>query len=106
MLLGPSLPLAETFALFFRHLFFVSFLPFLFPFVASLYHPVFDPLSFFSFSVDLQSPWDFFSFFGLLDLERLLLFLFSLCFFFLAFSSCSLSLISSFLSAVRRVWKQ
>ena len=77
MLLGLSLPLVEIFALFVLHFFSVSFLPFLFPFVASLYHSVFDPLSFCSFSVDLQSPWNSFSFLGLLDLERFLLF--SLC---------------------------
>ena len=69
VLLELSLPLAEIFAFFVLHLFSVSFLPFL----ASLYHSVFDPLSFFSFSVDLQSPWDSFSFFGLLDLEWFLL---------------------------------
>ena len=63
MLLGLSLPVVEIFALFVLHFFSVSFLPFLFPFVASLYHSVFDPLSFCSFSVDLQSPWDSFSFF-------------------------------------------
>ena len=56
MLLGLSLPLVEIFALFVPHLFSVSFLPFLFPFVASLYHSVFELLSFSSFSVDLQSP--------------------------------------------------
>ena len=56
LLLEPSLPLVEIFALFVPHLFSVSFLAFLFPFVASLYHSVFDPLSFSSFSVDLQSP--------------------------------------------------
>ena len=78
MLLEPSLPLVEIFALFVPHLFSVSFLAFLFPFVASLCHSVFDPLSFSSFSVDLQSPKDSFSFFGLLGLE-----------WFLSFSLCS-----------------
>lgn len=74
---GLSLPLVKIFAFFVLHLFSVSFLPFLFPFVAFLYPSVFDPLSFCFFSVDLQSPWDSFSFFGLLDLEWFLLF--SLC---------------------------
>ena len=77
MLLGLSLPLVEIFALFVPRLFSVSFLPFLFPFVASLYHSVIELLSFSSFSVDLQSPYDSFSFVGLLDLEWFLLF--SLC---------------------------
>ena len=49
MLLKLSLPLVEIFALFVPHLFSVSFLPFLFPFVASLYHSVFELLSFFLF---------------------------------------------------------
>ena len=51
---------------------FFLFLFFLFFFLLS-HHSVFDPLSFFSFSVDLQIPWDSFSFSGLLDLEWFLL---------------------------------
>lgn len=53
---GLSLPLVEISAFFVLHLFSVSFLPFLFPFVASLYHLVFDLLSFSSFFVDLHNP--------------------------------------------------